>query len=210
MKNKYVWVIDAGHGGLKDGVYTTPPHLGKFKTFEDGFTIYEGVVNRAIAKLLYQRLQLEGIDFVLCYHDVEDWPLRKRVQITHNVYKKNKNIVLLSIHSNAGGGRGNEVFTSIGQNASDSIADVFCQAYQKHFVEWPFRSCRVDGDGDKEANFRVLMSLNDKKKPAPYPAVLVETLFFDVRLQAELLMNEDFQLRVADCFADAILSIATL
>ena len=41
--SNYLWLLDAGHGGMKDGKYTTAP--GRMHVFEDGLTFYEGVNN---------------------------------------------------------------------------------------------------------------------------------------------------------------------
>lgn len=200
-KSNYLWLLDAGHGGMHNGKYTTAP--AKMHTYPDGTVIYEGVINRAIALLVYKELERLGIDFALVYDDVEDTSLPRRVTIADNVYRKDKRAVFLSIHSNAGGGSGFEIFTSPGQSKSDKIANIFCETYQKHFPKTPFRSDKADGDADKEADFYVL-------RKTDCPAVLVENLFFDNRKEAEYLLSKEGQLAIANCIVQCIVNCETL
>lgn len=202
QKSNYLWCLDAGHGGLtKDGRYTTAPN--KMFTFPDGLTIYEGVINRAIALLVYKQLEQKQIDFALVYDDVEDTPLAQRVTIADNVYRKDKRAIYLSIHSNAGGGSGFEIFTSIGQTKSDKVANIFCETYKKNLPQFKFREDKSDGDADKEADFYVL-------RKTDCPALLVENLFFDNRSEAEYLLSTEGQKAIADCIVQCIVNCETL
>jgi N-acetylmuramoyl-L-alanine amidase len=198
MTSKTHWIIDAGHGGVKNGKYTTSP--SKMHKFPDGFEVYEGVINRAIAKLLYNNLHDRCIDFSLVYDDIEDTPLSSRVSIANNLYAKDNRCIYLSIHSNAGGGKGFEVFTSKGKTKSDEYAEVFCKQYITDFPSRSFRSDKTDGDLDKESDFMVLTKTQ-------MPAILVENLFFDNREEAEYLMSPTGQEAIANCLFKAILKI---
>jgi N-acetylmuramoyl-L-alanine amidase len=201
-KSTYLWLLDAGHGGLtKDGRYTTAP--AKMHRFADGLTVYEGVINRQIAELVYKALEAKQIDFALVYDDVEDTPLSQRVMTADNVYRKDKRAVYLSIHSNAGGGAGNEIFTSPGQTKSDKIANIFCETYKKELPQFKFRADHSDGDADKEADFYVL-------RKTYCQAVLLENLFFDNRNEAEYLLSPAGRQAIADCIVKAIVSCETL
>ena len=193
--SKYKWLLDAGHGGMFKGNYTTAP--AKMCTFPDGLVIHEGVINRKITELLWRALEREGIDFALVYNEELDTPLGERVQIADRVYAKDKRCVYLSIHSNAGGGSGFEVFTSPGQTKSDKVANIFCEQYKKHFLTSKLRSDYADGDADKEADFYVL-------RKTDCPAVLVENLFFDNRKEAEYLLSSVGQEAIAACLFHAI------
>lgn len=199
MMSNYVYIIDAGHGGLtEDGKYTTAPN--KMHTFPDGFTIYEGVINRLIAERLYHKLWKHNFDFVLIYDDVDDTPLSRRVEWANKVHSKYPNAILISIHSNAGGGKGNEIFTSPGQTKSDVIAEIFCNEYMSRLPQFVFRSDTTDGDHDKEARFAILTQTT-------CPAILVENLFFDSRDEAEYLNSERGQEEIADVLFRSILKI---
>ena len=199
--SNYKWLLDAGHGGILNGKYTTAP--AKMHRFPDGFEVMEGVTNRAIARKLWKLLEAQGIDFGLVYDEQLDTSLEARVAIADRLYAKDKRVIYLSIHSNAGGGRGFEVFTSPGQNRSDMVAEVFCNSYHRHFPNRPLRSDKADGDADKEADFYVL-------RKTDCPAVLVENLFFDNREEAEYLVSEVGQQEIAQCMFDAIMEVEKL
>lgn len=200
-ESNYLWLLDAGHGGMdKDGHYTTAP--AKMHRFKD-FTIYEGVVNRTIVELARKALMASRIDYAIIADRIEDTPLSQRVSRADSAYAKDKRCVYLSIHSNAGGGSGFEVFTSPGQTKSDKIADVFCEVYRKHFPGYAFRADKADGDGDKEADFYVL-------RKTDCPAVLVENLFFDNETEARYLLSPEGQQAISNCIVDAIKAVERL
>lgn len=192
-ESNYLWILDAGHGGIQDGKYTTAP--AKMHRFPE-FTIYEGVINRAITDIVRAELKHLNIDYALVYDQHEDTPLAERVRKADSIYAKDRRAVYLSIHSNAGGGQGFEVFTSPGQTKSDKIADAFCDAYRRHYT-MPLRADKADGDYDKEADFYVL-------RKTDCPAVLVENLFFDNLEEAKYLLSPDGQKAIAACLIDAI------
>jgi len=80
--------------------------------------------------------------------------------------------IYLSVHSNAGGGNGSEVFTSPGSTRSDDIATIFGQEFQKEFPDRKLRTDFSDGDLDKERRFYVLTKTK-------MPAILTESFFMD-------------------------------
>ena len=51
---RYNWLLDNGHGGILDGVYTTAPN--KMHIFDDGLTVYEGDFNRKIVERIADKL----------------------------------------------------------------------------------------------------------------------------------------------------------
>jgi N-acetylmuramoyl-L-alanine amidase len=199
MKN--LWVIDAGHGGVDaKGNYTTDPKKNKKFTFPDGHTVYEGVINRAIASLVEARLQAQRIQFLRSYDRIHDWSLTSRVNLINSIVESNRGktqVILLSIHSNAGKGKGFEIFTSPGHTKSDPIAQVFCDVYKRRFPDFPFRSDTVDGDLDKEADYTILTDTR-------CPALLVENLFFDNRAEADYLESSKGQSDIAGAIVEAI------
>lgn len=200
--SNFLWILDFGHGGIdSNGKYTTAP--AKQHQFPDGLLIQEGVVNRAIGRYVIQDLQFQGIDYAVVSDEVIDTPLETRVHRADAIYATDKRAVYLSIHSNAGGGSGFEIFTSPGQTKSDKIANIFCTIYQKHFPDYPFRSDKADGDADKEANFYVL-------RKTDCPSILVENLFFDNRHEAELLLSEAGQKLIASCILECIETVEKL
>jgi N-acetylmuramoyl-L-alanine amidase len=199
--SNFTWLLDAGHGGMHEDHYTTAP--SKMFTFPDGLVIYEGVINRKITDILIGLMEENGIRYKKVYHDAHDYSLPFRVSIADAVYQKDKSCIYLSIHSNSGGGSGFEIFTSPGQSKSDKVANIFCEVYQSSFPDIKFRSDKSDGDADKEENFYVL-------RKTDCPALLVENLFFDNRREAEILLSEVGQKKIAKCLFDCIMKTEQL
>ncbi|MBN1599897.1 MAG: N-acetylmuramoyl-L-alanine amidase [Bacteroidales bacterium] len=204
--NGLIPIIDAGHGGIVNGRYTTAPK--KMYQFEDdNYTVYEGVINREVGKKLMVILDKKKIP----YHDLtvninKDTPLKERTNKANELYSNNKNYYYLSIHSNTasatGKGKGTkatgfEIWTSVGQTKSDKLADIAGKWYKKLFPDFRFRQDLEDGDLDKESAFWVL-------RKTRCPAFLVENLFYDNRKEAEFLMSEEGQNRIAECLSEAI------
>ena len=186
MKIKNI-ILDPGHGGIdSEGNYTTAP--AKMFTFEDGTTAFEGKLNREIAAQVAQCLKKHEFNVVFTVHpnDPTDMSLRERVRIA-NSYNKNETI-FISIHCNAGGGTGFEIFTSIGNTKSDILAEEISEAvegvYRRHSLK--LRYDFSDGDKDKESDFYVL-------RKTKCTSTLVECGFFDCRKDFELLRDPAFQ-----------------
>lgn len=101
----------------------------------------------------------------------------------------------MSIHANAGGGTGFEVYTSPGETKADSIATALIEQLQQDFPEIKMRKDLADGDPDNEAVFYIL-------KHTKAPALLAENLFMDTESDCRLLMAEDFRERLADSYVE--------
>lgn len=200
--SNYKWLLDAGHGGMKDGKYTTAP--AKMHVFEDGLTFYEGVNNRAIVNKLRLFLLSADIEHTLVHDPELDTPLKVRVDMANWNYANDKRCIYLSVHSDAmpdgahGKGSGFSVYTSIGQTNSDMIGTIFCDIYTRELKQFKFRKDLSDGDADKEENFYVL-------RQTDCPALLVENLFFDNRNEAEFLMSEAGRDEIATTLFKAIM-----
>ena len=210
-------IIDAGHGGLdENGKYLC---LAGGKQYQfvgsdhiEDTHVYEGVINRAIGKKLIELLKENGIPYKeFTVNNVQDLTLRKRVELANKEFPANRNYYFMSIHSNASGivaspglgspkAKGFEVFTSRGETKSDALADIAIKWYKKEFPDFRFRQDMVDGDADKEENFYVL-------RKTACPAFLVENLFFDNPIEAEFLMSESGQMRIAKCLFNVVREI---
>ena len=198
-------IIDAGHGGVIDGVYTTGKRKRyKFKGTEDEFEILEGVINRKIAKKLIKKLEENGLPYhSLNVFEDEDLPLNERVAEANRMYAKDKSLYYLSLHSNAASpslqGKGTtangiEIWTSVNETPSDQLARIAKREYQKFFNgKFKFR-------GLKEKNLYVL-------KNTRCPAMLIENLFFDNYQEAKYLMSEEGQDELAECLFNVVKSI---
>lgn len=161
-------LLDAGHGGIINGEYQTSGK--RSPVWSDGSQLFEGEFNRAIVNRLSERLSLNSIPYVLISPEQRDVTLRTRVNRANN-YKETP-CLFISVHSNAGGGSGFEVFTSRGTTMSDAIADYFAEEFQAEFPDKPLRADLTDGDYDKDRNFVVL-------RDTSMPAVLTENFFMD-------------------------------
>jgi len=201
--SNYKWLLDAGHGGVTEsGMYTTTP--AKMHVFEDGLTFYEGVNNRAIVDKLVPMLTRFKIDHELVYDQVADTPLSKRVATANRIENESdKRCIYVSVHSDAmpedkhGKGSGFSIYTSIGKTDSDIIGQIFSDIYRSHLKEFKFRKDMSDGDADMEEDFYVLHK-------TICPAILIENLFFDNRREAEFLMSEEGQTKIANVLMLAI------
>lgn len=202
IMSTYIWLLDAGHGGMRDGIYTTAPK--KMHAFGEGLVFYEGVNNRAIVDRLTPMLDGAHLEYRKVYDPVLDTPLKDRVTLANRLHAAEQRCIYLSIHSDAmpdgahGKGSGFSVFTSVGQTASDRIADIFCDTYARGLPQFKFRRDLSDGDADKEEDFYVLRKTH-------CPALLVENLFFDNRPEAEFLQSEHGQNRIALVLLTSIL-----
>ena len=219
VSNKH-YILEPGHGGTIDGKYTTPTFLWK-RSYFDGegnllppskgiewlekncvHKIYEGVINRKYTRKLSKMLDVAGIPHTIIPDSAEDWTLGKRVNVANTIARScAKPTVLLDLHSNAGGGTGNEVFTSPGETESDRYADIIAEEFINEFPEFRFRKDTAsDGDYDKEARFAMLVG-------TIMPAITVEAFFYDNWEDAQLLMSEEGTDRIAQALFKAIIRI---
>lgn len=186
-------LLDNGHGGLIDGEYQTP---GKRKDWGNGNVIYEGEFNRAIVNGIIQELTLLKIPYVNIAPEYWDVRLETRMRRA-NIYA-NRKCFYLSVHSNAGGGTGSEIFTSPGNTKSDQIATVFGETYQSEFPDRRLRTDFSDGDLDKERRFYVLTRTK-------MPAILTESFFMDNREEFDsILMTSAGRAKIIKYHVDAI------
>jgi N-acetylmuramoyl-L-alanine amidase len=171
--SKYLWLLDNGHGGIRNGKYETEGK--RSPTFEDGRTLYEGEFNRAIVNRIAEMLEFSGIKYVkICPQD-GDMALAQRTLVV-NSFCTDNDCILISVHSNYADGEGSasgvEVFTTRGKTKSDKVAEVFMNTWKTAHPSVKLRVDYSDNDMDKEADFYVL-------KYAKCPAILTENFFMD-------------------------------
>lgn len=187
------WLIDAGHGGMIEGVYQTS---GKQYTHDDGTTIYEGEFNRKVRMKLSDLLDEACIDYIYVNTGNDDMPLNERTDIANKYHNQFGNCIYLSLHGNGGGGSGFEVYTTKGNTYSDKVAEIWID---KMVLEFPGEKNR----GHKEANFYVI-------KRTDCPAVLVENFFMDTYEDCLLMLSEEGQNKMANALYQMILHIENL
>lgn len=198
MASKYLWLLDNGHGGVIDGLYQTEGK--RSPKWDDGSILYEGEFNRSIVNRLIEMMTADRINYVNIAPELEDISLNERVRRANNYHSQNS-CIYVSIHANAGGGKGYEVYTSPGSTNSDKVATVFFDEFKNEFPDIKMRSDMLDGDVDKEANFYVL-------KNTKMPAILTENFFMDTEKECrEYLMSREGRDRIAKAHYTAIINI---
>ena len=187
-------LLDNGHGGLINGIYQTKGK--RSPVWEDGSQLYEGEFNRAIVARIAEFLTSLSIPYVLIAPESQDIKLDARI-VRANKYKDTP-CFLVSVHANAGRGKGFEIYTSRGQTKSDEIADVFVEEFKKAFPGQKVRCDYSDGDIDKEADFVMLQK-------TAMPAVMTENFFMDNEKECRgILLTRSGRDRIARFHVEAI------
>ena len=195
-QSNYIWILDAGHGGMIDGVYQTEGK--RSPKWEDGSQLFEGVSNREMVNRIATQLEYMNISYVKLVDTEKDTPLSVRTKLANQLLedeskKRNgRKLIYVSIHSDAWStphAGGWSVFTSIGVTLSDRVAHHFAQKFKEIFPEERLRADPSDGYLDVEANFWVL-------RRTKMPAILTENFFMtNPRECKEILMTESVGVR---------------
>ena len=205
--NNITFILDSGHGGVVGSKYTTSPLFDKndpstwVKSFyhkSEDITFFEGVFNRDVITIVKNIMDVRGMEYLdattgdktVSQYDIS---LPKRVGIANEHYKTNKNCMYFSMHGNAFNGKahGIEIFTSIGQTKSDSMATSIFNSIVDFFPNEKYRKDTwSDGDVDKEVNYYVL-------RKTLMPSVLLEFLFFDNLIDCKKMLDVKVQHRLA-------------
>ena len=192
-------IIDNGHGINCPGKRSPKGML----THPDGTALFEWEFNRDVVCRLMPMLEAAKIPYDELVPESEDISLSKRVQRANDIYRADNSAFLISIHANAGGGTGFEIFTSVGQTKSDHIAEIFAQEAKKAFPEFRMRFDNseegVNADSDKEAHFYML-------RKTICPAVLTENFFMDHEKDLAFIISDEGRQRVAKMHFDAIIA----
>ncbi|MBU0847168.1 N-acetylmuramoyl-L-alanine amidase [Patescibacteria group bacterium] len=188
----YLWLLDNGHGIDTAGK--------RSPVWSDRTQLFEYEFNRSIIERLKIQLDFAGIQYVELVPELTDVSLRNRVHRANHYYGLH-NCIFVSIHANAGGGTGWEVYTSRGFTRSDNIATVFYNHADRSFPEMTMRQEWDDGDPDKEADFYVL-------RHTLMPAILTENFFMDTYdPDCKMLMNEAVRDQIAHAHYSAMFEI---
>ena len=184
-------ILDNGHGGNTPGK--------RSPVWPDGTQLMEFEFNRNIVK----RIKNQIPDAIVLVPEIIDITLPDRVWRANKIWDANgqKDCILISVHGNAGGGTGFEVWTSPGQTKSDEYATKMFNAMKALLpVGFPMRKDLSDGDVDKEENFYIL----SKSK---CPAILTENLFYDTEKDYRFMQSEEGRQLIAQAHINFIKSI---
>lgn len=196
MKDK-IFILGSGHGGMISGVSMTNPKMGKYYKFPNGEIAYEGVINRLIKHEVIKAMTTAGLKtFDVCPTEM-DIELDARCDIVNTICREygNDRCIYIPLHSNAGGGRGFEIWTSPGQTRSDVYATTYFKTFSDHFPHIKTRQDTCDGDPDKESKFYELINTRCS-------ALLPEFLFFDNWDDWVILRNPFTHKQYANMFVD--------
>ena len=182
MKNK-IPILDNGHGGVIGGVYQTAGKRSNIEISEK--ILYEGMFNRWFVNRVIENLDRFKVPYYHISSELKDISLYTRCQRAEEIYKKEKNTYLFSVHANAGGGKGIEGFTSTGHTESDIIGEYFLKNIEKNMKNQKMRFDYSDGDRDKEIDFYLLRNFSG-------PAFLLEAGFMDNKEDLKNLWDSNY------------------
>lgn len=197
-KNKFLFIIDNGHGGIIDG---QPQTAGKRSPDFGQGVIYEGVSNRRLADMVISKCDEIGICCFKLVPELEDISLSERVKRV-NVLAKREKSILLSIHSDAfitEHANGWSAYTTKGGTKSDDVANLLYKHAKAAGLK--FRDDYSDGDPDKEEDFYIL-------RKTICPAVLVENLFMTNKEDYKTLLSKTGQDLLVKVMVDTIKEIS--
>ena len=194
--SKTLVILDAGHGidtlGKRSPIWSNNTQLFEWK------------FNRDIVDSIIGYLQVANISYVKLIEESQDISLKERVDRINTIYKENKDkykVYLISIHGNAADNaptaNGIEVFTSIGETKSDTIAEVFYSKLKN--LGWKMRPNRSN-KGGKEENFYIL-------KNSHCPAILTENGFYTNEEECKKMLDYYWQKEIALAHYKAIQDI---
>lgn len=189
----HLWILDNGHGKETAGK--------RSPVWEDKSQLLEWEFNRDIVRrIAYTLGQRDDIKFHVLVPEDQDISLSHRVERINSLVKINFNSIVISVHGNAGGGVGWEVWTSPGVTSSDRVAATFYFEAQKEFPLQRMRKGTSDVEPDKEAKFTILTK-------SICPAILTENFFYDNEQECKLMMLNDFRQKIANMHIKGILKI---
>lgn len=185
-------ILDNGHGCNTPGK--------RSPIWSDGSQLLEWEFNRDIVRRTAALLQMENVRPLILVPELRDIPLAERIARVNRLPGL-KESLLVSIHGNAGGGTGWEIFTSPGETRSDAAASVFF-AHAKELLGNTFRlrSDTTDGDPDKEAYFGIIVHTH-------CPAVITENLFMDTESDCRFMMSSSGRQLLTMIHSNAILHL---
>lgn len=171
-------IIDNGHGNDTPGK--------RSPVWADGSQLFEYEFNRKVAEIVFNFCRTAGVDATLLVPELYDVSLVERVRRANKISLADPEAFLISIHANAGGGTGWEIFTSPGETMSDKIATIFAEFAEKMLSKYNFRTRKdlSDGDPDKESLFYIL-------RKTICPAILTENLFMDTERDCRFIMSRE-------------------
>lgn len=189
------FLLDPGHGGLAFGHYLTPGK--RSPEIPPGF--YEGDVNRRICQLITER-HASNYEMLTIAPGPVNIPLAARVKFANQLYRREPNLALISIHCNASAKRGWSApngFVVFRQFGADSKTHKLAGVLHSYYNDLGIFRSR----GIKEANFAMI-------RGPKCPSVLLEMGFMTNKEDTRLLQDPHTQIRIAGAISDAMSAFA--
>ena len=190
-------LIDNGHGQNSEQNGKFSPLLDDSIKISDDLTnkgrFREWKYNRVISHQVVDILTEMGYDARLVVPEDTDVSLSERIRRINTICNKEgaKNVLLVSVHSNAVGNgsqwmdaKGWEAYTTRGKTKSDLLAEYLYGRADKNLNGRKIREDWTDGDRDKEADFYII-------KKAKCAAVLTENFFYDNKDDLKYLTSDE-------------------
>lgn len=189
----FVVILDPAHGEETPGKRSPD---GKFREYR---------WSRDVISLMVDILDEMGFRIDTSNASTKEIGLGNRVELANRVKGKRK--LFVSVHANAAGNgsewktaTGFSVYTSKGKTKSDDVAEVMMKRFMEDFPELKARTDRSDGDLDFEEDFTVI-------KRTSCPAVLIEWMFQDNKDDVKVLMDDDYNKKLAVSLCNSILEV---
>ena len=184
-KSKTLVILDNGHGEDTPGK--------RSPVWKDGTQLFEWKFNRTIVDNIIKYLDVANISYIKLVEEDNDISLQERVNRVNSIYKQYKDkykVYLISVHGNAAessNAEGIEVFTSVGETKSDSIAEICYKELSN--LGWKMRPFKKDKMA-KEENFYILKNTN-------CPAILTENGFYTNEVECKKMLEFYWQKEIA-------------
>ena len=169
-----IWLLDNGHGGIRDGVYLTKSPHKKSPILPDGEVLYEGDWNRKVVASIMKHCKQLKIEAINIVPELDDIGLDERVQRVSSY----KNAFVLSIHMN-----GTDEFF---QDEKSGITTFYYRHNEGRKFAWVFQdfiSDVIPNRGIFEKAFRLPLK-------SPHPCLLLECGFMNNLKDVEYLRTE--------------------
>ena len=192
-KQKYLWILDPGHGALTKGK--------RSPVTKDGRQLLEYEFNFDVAKMIQCQLWNAGIKSIMTIDDPANVgnALFKRVSKANSL-KSPLHKVFVSIHGNAGPDKGfSDKSHGIETFYFSPMGKIIAEVFQKELIS----KTRLTNRGVKKEDFYVL-------RYTDHPAILTENGFFTNPKEFELMMTKEYRKKVADAHVAAIQKIENL
>jgi len=179
-KDPITVILDNGHGIDTPGKRSPEWDKGVLREYDYCRKLVMAIQNELI------RLNIPSFKLV---PETSDVSLSERARRVNELVAKQK-CIMISVHLNAGGGTGWEVWTTTSKNNSDKLADIFCKVFPSVFPDKKLR-------GAKEMNYTILYKSN-------CPCCLTENFFMDFKKDYDLLNTDEGFNKIVELHVKAI------